>query len=138
MGAVKQCQIEEMDRDSFKEMMRNMIDSCPGLCYEGWHYVGKNRSDFEDSRIELYDKEKEVRTVVNYLFFFPAPKGRRGGGSYGFKHDVEQWAKQKYGEPQYISNGSGILGALMSGYIPKRHNLSPNCGFTKSVTGEIR
>ena len=133
MGALKWHQIEEADREEFKEEMKEMIDSYPDLSYFGWDYAGSKLLDFEEKRAELYDKVEEVRIVMNYLAFFPAPKGKKGFGSYGFKHNVERWAKQVYGEHQYIGNGSGILGALIAGYLPKRSKESPNCGFKKFV-----
>jgi hypothetical protein len=133
MSAVKQHQIEEADREAFKEEMKEMIDCYPDLSYFGWDYAGSRHPDFEGSRAELYGKVDEVRAVMNYLAFSSAPKGAKGFGSYGFKHDVERWAERVYGKHQYIANGSGILGALMAGYLPKRHKESPNCGFKKFV-----
>ena len=138
MSAVKQHQIEEADREAFKEEMKEMIDYYPDLAYFGWDYVGSEHPErFEGNRAELYDKVEEVRAVMDYLAFYPAPKGVSGSGSYNFKHEVERWVEQVYGKHQYIGNGSGILGALMAGYLPKRSKESPNCGFKKFVaTGE--
>jgi hypothetical protein len=61
------------------------------------------------------------------------------GTSYGFKHQVERWNRDAFGEFKSIANGALILGALEMGFEAKRETpRSPNVRFKLKLVRESR
>jgi hypothetical protein len=65
--------------------------------------------------------------------------GKRNGNrnSYGFKHDVEEWFRDRTGSRPYVASGVFTCAAILAGWRPYRWNvdgdrLVQNCRFKKS------
>jgi hypothetical protein len=62
------------------------------------------------------------------------PKNGRRIGSYGYKHDVENWSSAR-GKHKYIANGAFILAAFREGFWVKATGI--NAVFNFSVPKQL-
>ncbi len=107
----------------------------PDLCIDGFRHTTRrgpypsNDAEFAERRAMFMEPEylRQICTACKYIREFGIDKG---GGSYGLKHWIERWG-QETGLEGYITNGCGILAAVLSGYKLVRKRNSPNCRFKK-------
>ncbi len=93
--------------------------------------------------IPITDLDMRRQTARARLFLTtncrPTKGGRRRRGSYGLKHEAEQWIGRLYPaaiEVPYICNGAFIAALWLAGYVLKRDG--PNAWFHMSFTPEYR
>ena len=113
------------------QALRQAVNANLYLCANGWRYQSSrfdpemSSQDFARYRADLLSQRsvQGVFTTCEYLKHHGIQRG-----SYGLKHDVENWGRN-HGMSGYVSNGSAIVGAILSGYKVVRERNSPNCTF---------
>jgi hypothetical protein len=116
--------------------IQHVLAQHPDLCIDGLRYVStSSNSCYSDARFPerraMFMKPEYLQQIVTaceYLNHFELDKR---SGSYGLKHLMETWGR-KNGLASYVTNGSAILAAILSGYqIVRTKYPSPNCTFRR-------
>jgi hypothetical protein len=112
-------------------VVQQVLNENPDLSANGFRFKGSrfetemSPEEFDRYRVQLVSQRslEEIATTCEYLKHLGIQRG-----SYGLKHDVENWGRD-HGMSGYVSNGSAIVGAILSGYKVVRERNSPNCTF---------
>ena len=97
-----------------------VIELYPSLGYEGFRHRCDQFFDKEDwgnqqTKLLEHQGQFEIQTTISYFIHKSADRVVFSGS---LKHSAEAWGAG-LGLATYVSNGSAILGAILSGYTPE-------------------
>jgi len=105
-----------------------VIELYPSLGYEGFRYRCDQFFDEvgwcnQQTKLLGHQGQFEVQTTISYFIHKSADRVVFSGS---LKHSAETWGAE-LGLASYVSNGSAILGAILSGYTPEIVSGSSRC-----------
>jgi hypothetical protein len=140
---------EPVAAPSTLDLIREVLDAHPNLCYTGWRFVHprheQKMAEREASRQTLLS-EVGVREVEACREFLRPLRRLRNANparsttamsSYGLKHVVEHECREA-GDDLYVANGSLIVAAMLEGFATHRSwGSGPNCS-VGVASGDVR
>jgi hypothetical protein len=126
----------KLDSKQLNEMVKTIMLIHPDLTAHG--YDRDKQHNFKNEREELYKLGNEIEYCIEYLQFANRIKSiNYKKNSYGYKHRVEKWIKEKYDKHVYISNGSFIIAALILGFKMTKNKLNPSFNISNKFNNDL-